>query len=287
MNRIGIIGGSFLYEIEGIEVTDKVRVDTPFGKPSDEFVMGKLSGREVVFLPRHGRGHKLLPSEVNYRANIFALKTLEASRVISVSAVGSLKEDIRPLDILLVDQFIDRTNQARQMTFFGEGIAGHISFAEPICAELKQAIYNSNKGLDVTIHNGGTYINMEGPAFSTKAESFLYRSWGADIIGMTNLAEARLAREAGICYATIAMITDYDCWHSGPDVGAVSVEMIVENLAKNTAVAKNMLKNTIENLAPEPSCKCAEALRDAIITAKDAIPSKTAKKLKPIIGKLV
>ena len=213
MNKIGIIGGSALYEIEGLEITKHVKVKTPFGLPSDEFSVGKLAGREVVFLPRHGRQHHLLPSEVNYRANMYAFKTLGVGRVLSVSAVGSLTEKVRPLDVLLVDQFIDRTNRGRNMTFFGEGIVAHVSFANPVCKELSDIAYQANKHLNVEIHDGGTYINMEGPAFSTKAESFLYKSWGADVIGMTNIAEARLAREAGICYATIAMITDYDCWY--------------------------------------------------------------------------
>lgn len=285
MNRIGIIGGSSLYQIEDLEVVKRTRVKTPFGDPSDEFTIGKLSGKEVVFLPRHGRNHNLLPSELNFRANIYAFKLLEVDRIISVSAVGSLKENVHPLDILLVDQFIDRTNRGRQMTFFGEGIVAHVSFADPVCTSLKNAILNANHDLGVKIHNGGTYVNMEGPAFSTRAESLLYRSWGADVIGMTNLAEARLAREAGICYATIAMITDYDCWRTEMNIEDVTVDMILDNLKRNTETAKKMLKNTIAKLPATSPCQCSEALKDAIVTPKDAIPRNIKEKLKPIIGK--
>jgi 5'-methylthioadenosine phosphorylase len=283
MTKIGVIGGSALYEIEGLDVKETKEVSTPFGEPSDEFVIGSLAGKEVVFLPRHQSTHSLLPTEINYRANIFAFKLLGVDRIISISAVGSLKEDIRPMDILLVDQFIDRTNQGRSTTFFGDGIVAHIAFAEPVCAELKELIYKSNRELDIKIHDGGTYINMEGPAFSTKAESYLYKSWGADVIGMTNIQEARLAREAGICYSTIAMITDYDCWHLSPQVETVSVEMIMENLNKGADTAKKMLLNTIKNMPPDRSCGCAEALRTAIVTGKEAVPKETLERLKPII----
>jgi 5'-methylthioadenosine phosphorylase len=283
MGKIGIIGGSALYQIEGLEVLEAKEVSTPFGEPSDEFVLGKLAGREVVFLPRHQRTHSLLPTEINYRANIFAFKLLGVDRIISVSAVGSLKEEIRPMDILLVDQFIDRTNQGRSTTFFGDGIVAHVAFAEPVCGELKDIIYKSNRALEAKIHDGGTYINMEGPAFSTKAESYLYKSWGADVIGMTNIQEARLAREAGICYSTIAMITDYDCWYLSSEVETVSVEMIMENLARNAENAKKILLNAIKNMPEKRSCKCAESLRNAIITGKEAVPKETLEKLKPIL----
>ncbi len=283
MNRIGIIGGSALYDLPGIEITEKKRVPTPFGDPSDEFVIGKYAGREVVFLPRHGHFHNLLPAEINNRANIYAFKMLGAGRVISVAAVGSLKEEIRPLDVLLVDQFVDRTNQARRATFFGDGIVAHIPFAEPVCSELRRTIRETNRDLDIRIHDGGTYVNMEGPAFSTKAESFLYRSWGMDVIGMTNMNEARLAREAGICYATMAMITDYDCWYLGKEVETVSVDMVMENLRKNIETAKAMLADTIRNMPEERSCDCAEALRHAVVTAREAIPEETLEKLKPIV----
>ncbi|MFC1480512.1 S-methyl-5'-thioadenosine phosphorylase [Candidatus Omnitrophota bacterium] len=283
MGKIGIIGGSALYEIEGLEVTERKEVTTPFGEPSDEFVIGKLADKEVVFLPRHERTHSLLPTEINYRANIYAFKVLGVDRIISVSAVGSLKEEIKPLDILLVDQFIDRTNQGRSTTFFGDGIVAHVAFAEPVCKELKELIYKSNRTLDIKIHDGGTYINMEGPTFSTKAESFLYKSWGADIIGMTNIQEARLAREAGICYSTIAMITDYDCWYLSSEVETVSVEMIIENLSKNAEAAKKMLVNTIANIPEKRACACGEALRNAIVTRKEAVPTETLEKLRPIV----
>ena len=283
MGRIGIIGGSALYRIEGLDVTETKKISTPFGEPSDELVIGKMAGKEVVFLPRHQRTHSLLPTEINYRANIFAMKLLGVDRIISVSAVGSLKEEIRPLDVLLVDQFIDRTNQGRSTTFFGDGFVAHVAFAEPVCPEFKYLIYKSNSALDVKIHDGGTYINMEGPAFSTKAESYLYKSWGADVIGMTNVQEARLSREAGICYSTIAMITDYDCWHLSPEVETVSVEVILENLNKNADMAKKMLVNTIKNLPEKRSCGCGEALRNAIVTRKEAVPKETLEKLKPII----
>ncbi len=285
MNKIGVVGGSAVYEIEGLEVSGTESVSTPFGMPSGEYVMGSLAGKEIVFLPRHGSAHNLLPSEVNYRANIYGFKTLGVDRLISISAVGSLVEDVRPLDILLVDQFIDRTNQSRKMTFFGDGIVAHISFAEPICKELREAIFAANKDLEVKIHNGGTYLNMEGPAFSTKAESNLYRSWNADVIGMTNIAEARLSREAGICYASMAMITDYDCWREEDE--SVSVDMIMENLKKNAENAKKMLVNTVKFLSSDASCGCKDTLATAIVTRPDAVPTETLDKLRPIIGKFV
>jgi 5'-methylthioadenosine phosphorylase len=283
MGRIGIIGGSALYQIEGLDVIETKEVSTPFGEPSDEFIIGNLAGKEVVFLPRHQRTHSLLPTEINYRANIFGFKLLGVDRIISVSAVGSLKEDVKPLDVLLVDQFIDRTNQGRSTTFFGDGIVAHVAFAEPVCLDLKELIYKSNRELDIKIHDGGTYINMEGPAFSTKAESYLYKSWGADVIGMTNIQEARLAREAGICYSTIAMITDYDCWRLGPEAEMVSVEMVMENLSKNALMAKKMLLNTIKNMPEERPCECSEALRNAVVTRKEVVSKETLEKLKPII----
>jgi 5'-methylthioadenosine phosphorylase len=283
MTKIGVIGGSALYNIESLEVTEKRKVETPFGDPSGEYVTGKLSGKEVVFLARHGVGHRLMPSEINYRANIYGFKVLGVDRIIAISAVGSLKEELKPLDMLLVDQFIDRTNSARRMTFFGEGMVAHISFAEPVCASLSAAIYDLNKKMPVKIHRGGTYINMEGPAFSTKAESELYRSWGADVIGMTNIAEARLAREAGICYSSIAMITDYDCWREGASAEAVTVEMIIANLLKNVEVSKKMLANTVSGLSDERTCGCKDALNNAIITNKEAIPPAVLEKLGPIV----
>ncbi|MBF0216511.1 MAG: S-methyl-5'-thioadenosine phosphorylase [Candidatus Omnitrophica bacterium] len=283
MTKIGVIGGSALYNIESLEVDEKVKVETPFGEPSGEYMKGKLSGKEVVFLARHGEGHRLMPSEINYRANIYGFKVLGVDRIIAISAVGSLKEELKPLDMLLVDQFIDRTNSARRMTFFGEGIVAHISFAEPVCPSLRAAIYDLNAKMPVKIHRDGTYINMEGPAFSTKAESELYRSWGADVIGMTNIAEARLAREAGLCYASIAMITDYDCWREGPSAECVTVEMIIANLMKNAETSKKMLLNTVAGIPGKRTCSCMNALKDAIITSKDAIPRATLDKLGPIV----
>lgn len=283
MSMIGIIGGSALYDMEGMQILEKRRIRTPFGDPSEEVHIGRLAGKDVVFLPRHGHCHHLLPTEINYRANIYALKTLGVNRIISVAAVGSLKEEIKPLDVLLVDQFVDRTNQARQMTFFGEGIAAHIPFAEPICEELRGVIYQANRSIDAKVHDGGTYLNMEGPAFSTRAESYLYKSWGMDVIGMTNLAEAKLAREAGICYATMATITDYDCWYLGADVSTVTVEMVINNLKKNMEIAKAMIFNTVKSMPAVCKCSCAQALKNAIMTPKDAIPKKTLEKLKPIV----
>ncbi|MCK5450549.1 MAG: S-methyl-5'-thioadenosine phosphorylase [Candidatus Omnitrophica bacterium] len=287
MGKIGVIGGSALYDIEGLEVVKREKVTTPFGSPSDDAVIGKMGNKEIVFIPRHGRGHGLLPTQVNSRANIYALKVLGVDRVISVSAVGSLKEHISPLDVLLVDQFVDRTNQSRPTTFFGDGIVAHIAFADPICLELKNTILKSNSSLGVKIHDGGTYINMEGPAFSTKAESRLYKSWGMDVIGMTNMSEARLAREAGMCYSTMAMITDYDCWRLGEGIESVSVEMVMETLTNNMETAKTMLLNTIKNMPEKRSCECGEALRNAIITDKKAIPAEIFEKLKPIIDGVI
>ncbi|MFH1847390.1 MAG: S-methyl-5'-thioadenosine phosphorylase [Candidatus Omnitrophota bacterium] len=283
MNRIGIIGGRALYDIEGISLIERKQIETPFGKPSDEFVIGKIADKECVFVPRHGSKHSLLPNEINYRANIYALKVLGVDRILSVSAVGSLKEEIRPLDVVLVDQFVDRTNQARKTTFFGDGMVAHVSFRDPVCSKLRELIYKSNRKLDLKIHDGGTYVNMEGPAFSTKAESYLYKSWGMDIIGMTNMPEARLAREAGICYATMAMVTDYDCWYLGAEVEHVSVDMVMENLKKNIKAAKLMLRNTIANMPEKWECGCSEALKDAIVTRAEAVPAETKDKLRPII----
>ena len=285
--RIGIIGGSGLYNINGIENTRRLKVYTPFGDPSDELELGVLGDREVVFLPRHGLGHRLLPTEINYRANIWAMKKLGVEWIISVSAVGSFKQEVRPLDIVLIDQFVDRTNQGRKSTFFGDGIACHIMFAHPVCQELRRIIYEAGQeeGEGTRIHWGGTYLNMEGPAFSTKAESLLYKSWGIDVVGMTNLCEAKLAREAEICYATMAMVTDYDCWNEGDEEALVNIDMVVENLNKNAIVARRIIRNTILKIPEERNCECASALKDAIITKTDLIPGETAKRLELIIGK--
>ncbi len=283
MAKIGIIGGSGLYKIDGLEDVKEVKLDTPFGKPSDSYIIGKIQGTEVAFLPRHGRGHAILPTELNYRANIYGMKKLGVEELISISAVGSLKKELKPLDIVLPDQFVDRTNQARKTTFFGEGIAGHISFAEPVCSDLRSAIYNVSKELNLSIHNKGTYLNMEGPAFSTKAESFLYRSWGMDIIGMTNMPEARLAREAEMCFSTIAFITDFDCWHGE----VVTIDMVLEILSKNIDTAKKLIKKLVPRLSLERNCQCKDALKYAIITDKKIIPDSTKKKLDIIIGKYI
>ena len=280
--KVGIIGGSGLYDMEGLKEPKWVRVDTPFGKPSDEYLTAELSDREIVFLPRHGRGHKLLPSELNYRANIYGMKSLGVEYILSVSAVGSLKEEIKPLDFLVADQYVDRTNQSRKTTFFGDGIVAHIGFANPSCDILNKLIYQAGETLGFNMHEKGTYLNMEGPAFSTKAESNLYRSWGMDVIGMTNMPEARCAREAEICYSTLAMVTDYDCWHDSEDV---SVDMIIQNLLKNVENAKKILKEVIPQIPQARDCICSSALKEAIITDKNLIPEDTKKKLDIIIGK--
>ncbi len=289
MGKIGIIGGSGLYDMEGIKNVKSVSVTTPFGKPSDKFTIGDLEGKEVVFLPRHCVGHRISPSEINYRANIFAMKKLGVERIISVTACGSLKEEYKPLDFVIIGQFVDRTNHARSMTFFEKGIVVHISFAHPICKELSgllfDAGYAAGRSLKVKMHKGGTYINMEGPAFSTLAESNLYRSWGMDVIGMTNMPEAKLAREAEICYATIACVTDYDCWH--PQYETITIDMVIKNLQKNIDNAKKILSAVIKNLPHQRSCACKDALKHAIVTDRQLIPAKVKKDLKIIIGKYV
>ncbi len=287
--RIGVIGGSGLYKMEGIHLKDQMKVDTPFGDPSDEIDIGELEGREVVFLPRHGRGHRILPSEINYRANIWAMKKLEVEWIISVSAVGSLKKEIKPLDIVLVDQFFDRTKDGRRSTFFGDGVAGHIMFAHPVCSELRKVLYEvcQEEVKESKIHWGGTYLNMEGPAFSTKAESLIYKSWGVDVIGMTNLYEARLAREAEICYATMAMVTDYDCWIEDDPEAVVSVEVIIQNLNKNVEVVRRIIRKAILKIPKERRCECASALKNTIITRPGLIPREILERLELIVGKYV
>ena len=285
MAKIGIIGGSGLYDIEGIENIENVKLDTPFGSPSGEFTLGRLKGREVVFLPRHGKGHKILPSELNYRANIYGMKKLGVERIISVSAVGSLKEEIKPQDFLLPDQFVDRTNQARRTTFFGQGIVAHIGFAEPICPTLRKKLFQSAKELGLNIHPKGTYLNMEGPAFSTRAESHLYKSWGMDVIGMTNMPEARLCREAQICYVSLTMVTDYDCWHTEEET--VSADLIIQNMRKNVQNAKRLIKLAVTNIPEMRDCLCAQALKDAIVTSPEEISAETRKKLDIIIGEYI
>ena len=287
MPKIGIIGGSGLNNIEGLKDVKGVEVETPFGKPSDKFICGVLDGREIAFLPRHGVGHRILPTELNYRANIYGMKKLGVERIISISTVGSFKKELKPLDILVVSQFVDRTNQSRKTTFFGEGIAGHIPFAEPICSELSGILYEAGKNVGATMHRKGTYLNMEGPAFSTIAESHLYKSWGMDVIGMTKMPEARLSREAEICYSTLAMITDYDSWRleeeGGPSV--VTIDLIIQNLNKNAETAKRLIREALKRIPDERSCPCKDTLKYSIVTRKDLIPKKRRKELDIIIGK--
>jgi len=283
MSRVGVIGGSGLYNIEGLQIIEEIAVETPFGSPSDTITIGNLEGREVVFLPRHGRHHQINPSAINYRANIYALKKLDVDTIISISACGSLKENLRPLDFVIPTQFVDRTNQARCHSFFDEGIVVHISFAHPVCRQLSQVLLAAARNCGVEVHHGGTYLNMEGPQFSTLAESHLYRSWGMDIIGMTNMAEARLAREAEICFVSLAAVTDYDCWHPRHDM--VTVKEILENLSKNVENSKVILKNFIGQLKPQRHCDCHKALQYAIVTQPEFIPVITKQKLDIIIGK--
>ena len=278
---IGVIGGSGLYEIEGLTDVSEVKVDTPFGEPSDLYITGNLAGVSMVFLPRHGRGHRLMPSELNYRANIYGMKKLGVERIISVSAVGSMREEIEPGHIVIVDQFIDRT-RARESTFFGEGIAGHVEFADPVCADLSDALFASGKSVGATVHNGGTYVCIEGPQFSTRAESLLYRSWGVSVIGMTNIPEAKLAREAEICYATLALSTDYDCWHEEEE--SVTVEMILETIKKNVTVSKDIIKGTVGGLA-ERACACPSAMKYAVVTDPSTIGKETRERVDLIFGK--
>jgi 5'-methylthioadenosine phosphorylase len=283
--NIGIIGGSGLYQMPELENVREIDVDTPFGKPSDVFIVGELDGVTVAFLPRHARGHKFLPTEVPYRANIYAMKLLGVEYILSVSAVGSLQEQYAPTDMVIPDQFFDRTRaRAKESTFFGEGIVGHVTFAHPVCNELGDILEASCKDVGVKTHRGGTYICMEGPAFSTVAESNVYRSWGMDIIGMTNLQEAKLAREAEIAYATLALVTDYDCWHEAHD--AVTIDMVVEYLNKNVRNAQLILKDAVGRVAAkETPNQYRDAIKNAIFTAPEHWPAETAKKLDAIIGK--
>jgi 5'-methylthioadenosine phosphorylase len=282
--RVGIIGGSGLYQMPELTDIEEVKVDTPFGEPSDSFVLGTLEGERVAFLPRHGRGHRYSPTELPFRANIYAMKLLGVERILSASAVGSLQEQYAPLDMVIPDQFFDRTRgRVRESTFFGEGIVAHISFAHPVCKSLGDVLEQSCSMADVKVHRGGTYLCMEGPAFSTYAESQVYRSWGMDIIGMTNLQEAKLAREAEICYTTIALVTDYDCWH--PDHDHVTVEMIINNLTQNAKTAQQIIANAVAALPFQRTCECASALKYALITRPEAIPDQTRQDLAPIVGK--
>src|SRR6267378_653799 len=283
--RIGIIGGSGLYQMPELTNVEEVKVNTPFGDPSDSFIIGTLENERVAFLPRHGRGHRFTPTELPFRANIYAMKLLGVERILSASAVGSLQEKYAPLDMVIPDQFFDRTRgRVRESTFFGEGIVAHVSFAHPVCGALGDVLEESCLSVDVKAHRGGTYLCMEGPAFSSVAESNVYRSWGMDIIGMTNLQEAKLAREAEICYATLALVTDYDCWHPGHD--AVTVETVIEYLNKNVRNAQLIMREAVKRLSSRSrDCKCGSALKHAIFTAPDLWPEATTRKLEAIIGK--
>ena len=282
--KIGVIGGTNLYQIGSLRNVEEVRVSTPFGDPSDAIMVGQLEGVRVAFLPRHGRGHRISPTELPVRANVYALKSLGVEWIISVSAVGSLREDIHPLDILIPDQLIDRT-RSRVNTFFGDGLVAHASFAEPFCPVLSNILFEVASEAGAGVHKGGTYLVMEGPLFSTKAESFLYRSWGASVIGMTALPEAKLAREAEICYATLACVTDYDCWHTSSE--PVTVDMVIGNLNRNAEMAKRILSTAVTRIPSKRECQCATALQNAIITAPDLIPAPLKEKLRLLIGKYV
>ena len=282
-HQIGIIGGSGLYHIEGFTGQKWVRIQTPFGSPSDELLTGKFAGRDLVFLPRHGRGHRILPSELNHRANIWAMKKLGVAWLVSVSAVGSLQAKYRPCDIVLPDQFLDRTKQSAAHTFFGRGIVGHIAFAEPVSGELRRILLKAARSLKARVHDGGTYVNMEGPAVSTRAESLVNHNSGHDVVGMTNLGEAKCAREAEIAYATMAMITDYDCWKE--DEAHVTVEMVIANLMRNAAMAKAIVARAVPQIPAEPSWPSHSALKNAIMTDKRLWPHKTKRDLKPILKK--
>jgi 5'-methylthioadenosine phosphorylase len=282
--QIGIIGGSGLYDMAGVTDREEVVLTTPFGDPSGPYLLGTLKGRRVAFLPRHGTGHRISPSELNFRANIYGLKVLGVQHIVSASAVGSLKHEYKPLDIVIPDQFIDRT-RGRVSTFFGGGLVGHVGFAHPFCRILSDIVYDAGIAAGATTHRGGTYVCMEGPQFSTLAESKLYRSWGADVIGMTNLQEAKLAREAEICYTTIALVTDYDCWH--PDHDSVTVDMIIANLTQNAKTAQDIIAGAVAKLPYDRTCECATALKYALITRPDAIPEQVRKDLAPLIGKYV
>ena len=282
--EIGIIGGSGLYDMAELTDREEKSITTPFGDPSGPYVLGTLGGKRVAFLARHGAGHRLLPSELNFRANIYGFKVLGVERILSASAVGSLKQEYKPLDILVPDQFVDRTT-GRISTFFGRGLVAHVAFAHPLCGHLSAIAADSAEKVGATVHRGGTYVNMEGPQFSTLAESRLYRSWGMDVIGMTNLQEAKLAREAEICYATIALVTDYDCWH--PDHDSVTVDLIIANLLQNAVTAQKTIAEAIDRITGPRTCACKDALATAIITQATLVPEQTKKDLAPIIGRYI
>ena len=280
--KIGVIGGSGLYEMEGLTQIKTVRITTPFGKPSDDYILGTLHGKRVAFLPRHGRGHRILPTDINYRANIYGMKKLGVERIISVSAVGSMKEEIKPGDIVIPDQFYDHTRH-RRSTFFGNGAVAHVGMADPVCPDLGTMLIGAGVTIGATVHRGGTYLCMEGPQFSTRAESLTYRQWNVEVIGMTNATEAKLAREAEICYSTIALATDYDCWHHSEE--AVTVEAVLAVMKHNIETSKAMIREAVRALPAERTCSCGDALRNTIMTPEKLIPAKTKKDLAPIIGK--
>jgi 5'-methylthioadenosine phosphorylase len=284
--RIGVIGGSGLYQMEGMTVREERRISTPFGEPSDAYIIGELEGMSVAFLPRHGRGHRLLPTELNYRANIYGFKVLGVEELVSVSAVGSMKIDYKPTDIVVPDQFFDRTRH-RVDTFFGNGLVAHVSLAKPICPRLIDVAVDAARAAGATVHRGGTYVNMEGPQFSTRAESEIYRQWGVDVIGMTNLTEARLAREAEICYVSLSMITDYDCWHETEE--AVSGEAVMEVVRQNVKMSQDVVRQMLKRVAGGHTrdCVCAEALKYSLITERSMIPAETLKALAPIVGRYI
>ncbi|HJZ84160.1 MAG TPA: S-methyl-5'-thioadenosine phosphorylase [Polyangia bacterium] len=282
VKTIGVIGGSGLYEIEGLSEIEQRKLDTPFGAPSDEYVIGRLGQARLAFLPRHGRGHRIAPHEINFRANIFGMKQLGAEWIISVSAVGSMREDILPGDMVIVDQFFDRTKN-RPSTFFGDGVVGHIAFADPVCGPLAAIVATASEKVGARTHRGGTYLCIEGPQFSTRAESLTYRKWGVAVIGMTNLTEAKLAREAEICYSTLALATDFDCWHESE--AAVTADAVVEILRKNVATAKSIIREAAGRIPDKRSCGCVQAAKNAILTDRAAIPAETRRRLELLFGK--
>jgi 5'-methylthioadenosine phosphorylase len=279
---IGVIGGSGLYEMEGLTQIKTIKITTPFGKPSDDYILGTLHNKRVAFLPRHGRGHRMLPTDINYRANIYGMKKLGVEQIISVSAVGSMKEEIKPGDIVIPHQFYDLTKH-RRSTFFGNGVVAHVGMADPVCADLCTVLTDAGIHVGATVHRDGTYICMEGPQFSMRAESLTYRQWNVDVIGMTNATEAKLAREAEICYSTIALATDYDCWHHSEE--AVTVEAVLEVMKHNVETSKAMIREAVRRLPAARTCSCGDALRNTIMTPEKLIPAKTKKDLAPIIGK--
>lgn len=280
--KIGVIGGSGLYEMEGLRRPKAVKIKTPFGSPSDSYHLGELDGVSVAFLARHGKGHRITPTEINFRANIYGMKMLGVERILSVSAVGSMKEEIHPGELVIPDQFYDHTRR-RVSTFFGDGVVAHVAFADPVCGELARVVHRAAQSQGVRVHSGGTYLCIEGPQFSTRAESRIYRQWGVDVIGMTNVTEAKLAREAEICYTTLALVTDYDCWHQAEE--DVTVEAVVAILQKNVEMAKKVIRQCVSSIPEARRCPCADALKNAILTSPRIIPQKARQRLKPIIGK--